>query len=103
MERCSPAVSIQWLKAKAKNTNTTKNICQWLRAYLSWVTKLRNKGEEIERLKPSRLVEILQQFYTEVKRKDGTDYKPLSLANMQAALDRRLREAGYMLYVLATD
>ena len=66
------------------------------------MTKLRNKEEEIERLKPSRLVEILQQFYTEVKRKDGTDYKPLSLANMQAALDRRLREAGYM-YSLLTS
>ena len=40
--------------------------------------------------------EILQQFYAEVKRKDDTDYEPSSLANMQAALDRRLMEAGYM-------
>ena len=63
--------------------------------YLSWV-KLRNKEQEIERLEPSRLDEILQEFYAEVKRKDGTDYEPSSLANMQAALDRSLREAGYM-------
>ena len=44
----------------------------------------------------SFLDEILQQFYAEVKRKDGTDYEPSSLANMQVALDRHLREAGYM-------
>ena len=44
----------------------------------------------------SFLDEILQQFYAEVKRKDGTDYEPSSLANMQAALDCHLREAGYM-------
>ena len=46
--------------------------------------------------------EILQQFYADVKRKDGTDYEPSSHANMQAALDRRLREAGYM-YSLLTN
>ena len=46
--------------------------------------------------------EILQQFYAEVKRKDTTDYEPSSLANMQSALDRRLREAGYM-YLLLTS
>ena len=49
---------------------------------------------ESKKLEPSRLDEILQQFYGEVKRKDGTDYEPSFLANMQAALDRHLREAG---------
>ena len=100
MERFSAKVSIEELKAKAKNTNTTKSTCQWLRVYL-WA-KIRNKEQEIERLEPSRLDEILQQFYAEVKRKDGTEYEPSSLANMQAALDRRLREAGYM-YSLLTS
>ena len=101
MERFSATVSIEDLKAKTKNTNTTKSACQWLRVYLSWA-KIRNKEQEIERLEPSRLNEILQQFYAEVKRKDGTDYKSSSLANMQAALDRCLREAGYM-YSLSTS
>ena len=99
MERFSAAVSIAELKAKAKNANTTKSTCQWLLVYLSWA-KLRNKEQKIERLEPSRLDEILLQFYAEVKRKDGTDYEPSSLANMEAALDRRLREAGYMYSLL---
>ena len=76
---------------KTKNANTTKNTCQWLRGYLSW-EKLGNKEQEIERLETSRLDEILQQFYAEMKRKDGTDYESSSLANMQAALDLHLRE-----------
>ena len=75
MERFSATVSIKELKIKAKNTNTTKSKCPWLRVYLSW-TKLRNKEQKIERLEPSRLDDILQQFYAEVKRKDGTDYEP---------------------------
>ena len=101
MERFSATVSIKELKAKAKNTNTTKSTCQWVPVYLSWA-KIRNKEQEIERLEPSRLDEILQQIYAEMKRKDGTDYEPSSLANMQAALDCRLREAGYM-YSLLTS
>ena len=75
MERFSATVSIKELKVQAKNTNTTKSKCQWLRVYLSW-TKLRNKEQKIERLERSRLDDILQQFYAEVKRKDGTDYEP---------------------------
>ena len=39
---------------------------------------------------------ILQQFYTKVKRKDGTENEPSTLANMQAALYCLLREASYM-------
>ena len=101
MEKFSPTVSIEELKPKAQNANTTKSTCQWLRVYL-FCAKLRNKEQEIERLEPSSLDEILQQFYAEVKRQDGTDYKLSSLANMQAALDRRLREAGYV-YSLLTS
>ena len=59
MERFYATLSIEELKTKAKNTKTIKSTYQWLRVYLSWA-KLRNKEEEIERLEPSRLDEILQ-------------------------------------------
>ena len=36
MVRFSATVSLEELKAKAKNTNTTKSTCQWLSVYLSW-------------------------------------------------------------------
>ena len=98
MKRFCATASIEELKAKAKNANATKSTCQWLRVYLSGA-KIRNKEEEIERLEPRKLGEIPQQFYAEVKRKDDTNYKPSSLANMQATLDCHLRVA----YVLVTD
>ena len=101
MERFSATVSLEKLKGKVKNTNTTKITCQWLRAYLSQA-KLRNKKQEIEKAPPSRLDGILQQFYAEVEWKDSTDYQPSSLTNMQAALDYSLRETGYM-YSLLTN
>ena len=46
--------------------------------------------------------EILQHFYAEVKTENGTGYEVSFLANVQAVLDRRLREAGYM-YSLLTS
>ena len=68
--------------------------------FLVWNLEATNKKPE--RLEPRRLGEILQQFDAEVKRNDGTDYEPSSLVNMQAALDYRRREAGYM-YSLLTS
>ena len=104
MERFSAIVSIEQIanntKAKANNANTTKSTCQWLRVCVCWA-KLRNKEQEVERLEPSRLDKILQQFWA-LKKKDGTDYESSSLANVQAALDRRLREVGDM-YLLLTS
>ena len=41
-------------------------VATWLQ--FSWV-KLKNKEQEIEKLQPNRLDEILQQFYAEVKKK----------------------------------
>ena len=35
MERFSVTASIEELKAKAKNANTTKSTCQWLSVYIS--------------------------------------------------------------------
>jgi len=35
------------------------------------------------------------QFYTECKKKNGDDYEPNSLANMQAGIERYLKDNGY--------
>ena len=59
MERVSTTTSIEELKSKAKNANTTKSTSQWMRVYISWA-KLRNKELEIERLAPDVLDDILQ-------------------------------------------
>ena len=38
---------------------------------------------------------ILQHFFGEINKKDGKDYEPSSLAAMQSAIDRYLRESNY--------
>ncbi len=38
---------------------------------------------------------VLQNFFAELKKKDGTDYEPESLCTMLAALDRHFRSSGF--------
>ena len=42
----------------------------------------------------AELDEKLQEFFAEVRKKDGSDYEPDSLPVMLASLDRHLKEAG---------
>ena len=55
--------------------------------WFSWA-KSRKKNEELETLGPATLDEVLQQFYLEVRRQDGSEYEQDSLKVMQAALER---------------
>lgn len=79
---------------KSKNINTSKATNNWMGVYLQWAGA---KGKEtcIEKLSPEILDVILQQFYAEIRKKNGQDYEPNSLAAMQAGLDRHLKEKGY--------
>lgn len=61
MTTFSATGSIEESEAKAKDGKTTKSTCQWLPAYLC-SAKLRNKKQDIKRLEPSILDEIVHQF-----------------------------------------
>ena len=45
-------------------------------------------------LSEHQLNELLQQFYAEIRKEDGTEYEPDSLRVMLAALDRHFKENG---------
>ena len=49
----------------------------------------------METISPAALDEILQKYYLEVRKQDGTDYEPDSLKVMQAALERYLSDKRY--------
>lgn len=51
--------------------------------------------ETIEMYEVSELNQTFQQFYAEVRNKDGNEYEPDSLRVMIAGLDRHLKECGY--------
>ena len=86
--------TIQELQNNAKNKNTSTSTKFWITVFKSWA-KQKRFPEEIETYEPSELDTALQQFYAEVRNKDGEDYEPDSLRVMIAALDRHVKEHGY--------
>ena len=95
------SVEVQELMEKAKNKNTSKATSNWMKVYCSWA-ELRGKEVNIENLSPEELDIVLQYFYVEVIKRDGSDYEPTSLSVMQAAIDRYLRNSGYMFSLLTS-
>ena len=83
----------------AVNKNTTKLTETWLRTYLEWVNE-KTKPKSTENLSPEDFDEVLGDFYTEIKKKDGSDYEPESLEVMQASLDCCLKNKGYMFSII---
>ena len=61
-----------------------------------WTTGEYTRGEErvLEDIPVEELDAVLCKFYAEVRRKDGEEYEPDSLAVMQASLDRHLKNVG---------
>ena len=90
--------TIQELQKNAKKT-TSMSTKYWITVIKSWA-KQKGFPEEIETYEPSELDTALQQFYAEVRNKDGEDYEPDSLLVMIAALDRHLKENGYKLSII---
>ena len=83
----------------AVNKNTKKSTETWLRTFLEWANE-KKKPKSIESLSPEDLDEVLGDFYTELKKKDGSDYEPESLGVMQASLDRYLKNKGYTVSII---
>ena len=86
--------AIEELQNNAKNKNTSISTKFWIAVFKSWA-KDKGFSEEIESYEASELDRTLQQFYAEVRNKDGQDYEPDSLRVMIAAIDRYLKEHGY--------
>lgn len=66
---------------------------------MEWANE-KKKPKSIENLSPEELDEVLRDFYTELKKKDGSDYEPQSLRVMQASLDRYLKNKGYKVSII---
>ena len=78
-------------KQKSLNKNTKKTTSTWMNAYRSWANE-KGEREDIENISPEQLNLLLERFYAEIRKKDGTNYEPESLGVMQASIDRFLRE-----------
>ena len=78
------------LEEASKSDNTSKSTNTWINVFNDWraCRGVVRSMEEFEN--PSDLDAILQMFYGEVRKRDGGEYEPDSLAVMQSSLDRYL-------------
>ena len=72
---------IQETLKDAENNNTNRSTTTWMRVWSSWA-KSRNINVYMETVAPATLDEVLQKFYLEVRKQDGTKYEPDSLKVM---------------------
>lgn len=81
---------INTLRSRNENSNTAKSTKTWLNVFNEWKLQ-RNEARRFEDIPPEELDAILCRFFAEIRKKDGGEYEPESLAVMQSALDRHLK------------
>ena len=78
----------------SKNKHTSKATSTCLRTYIRWAAN-NNKTVEIHTIEsPVELNRVLECFFASIKKLDGTEYEPVSLCALEAAIDRHLKEMG---------
>ena len=82
------------LKDKNKNGNTSRSTNTWVRRFKKWQE---DRGLHVDPtcIESQELGVVLQRFFAEIRKEDGSEYEPDSLRTMLSALDRYFREEGY--------
>ena len=70
-----------------------KSTVTWINHFETW-RKVRGIANELENIPVNDLDDILQSFFAEIQKSDGTEYKPECLRVMLSVMDRYLREKG---------
>ena len=99
MERFGSEKDVDFFVGNATNANTQRCTDKWVNCFKEWATA-KKVAHDIEKLAPFELDLILQNFFTEVRKKNGEEYEPNSLASLQAGLDRYLRIKNYKYSIL---
>ena len=79
-----------FFKNNNKNGNTEKATTNWIARYKQWAAE-NNFVQDLETLDATNLNNT---FFATVMKKDGKNYEPSSLGNMQSAIYRYLTEKG---------
>ena len=84
---------IQRLIGKNENTNTKRSTNTWVNRFEKWAAH-RGEPTDLATIQKDKLDGVLQRFYSELKKENGSDYEPDSLKVMQTSLNRYLLEKG---------
>lgn len=91
--------TVDFFKQNSKNQNTEYSTRTWVNNYKRWA-KNNGKEECLEKLDPVELNAVLENYFAKVKNQKGEDYEPSTLVNLQAAIDRYLKECNYKFSIL---
>ena len=78
---------IDTLKQASGSKNTKKSTLSWMRVFNNWKIT-HSYTEEIYAYQPEDLNLILEKFYVELWKTNGTDYELACLRVMMSSLDR---------------
>ena len=81
------ASDIDGLKQASSSRNTKKLTLSWMKVFNNWKIT-HSYTEEMLTYQPQDLNLILEKFYAELRKANGTDYEPTSLRFMMNYLDR---------------
>ena len=84
---------VQRLLEKNTNKNTHKSTNTWVRRLETWLNNVEIQSTLFQ-LNAKKLDELLCRFHVQLRKKDGSNYKPDSLRAMLAALDRHFKDNG---------
>ena len=70
-----------------------------MRVFNSWAA-LRGEVRPIYLLPPIDLDKVLQSFYAEVRKTNGDEHEPNSLASIQAGIDIYIKENNYHVSII---
>ena len=79
--------NIDALKQANSSKSTEKSTLSWMRVFNNWEIT-HSYTEEIHTYQPEDLNLILEKFYVELQKANGTDYEPAWLRVMMSSLDR---------------
>ena len=91
--------AVDFFKQNLKNQNTEYSTRTRVKNYKTWA-KNNDKGECLEKLDPVDLNDVLEKYFSNVKKQEGGEYEPSTLVNIQAAIDRFLKECRYQCSIL---
>ena len=85
---------------KAKDTESTQRSTEVGVKIFKLYLKERLYDPDFESYSKAQLADVLEQFYIEVRKEDGEEYKTGSLINIRAAINRHLKSNGHNINIL---
>lgn len=92
------------LNAQEKPRATAKHMLAAVKIFERWLIDSVHKiSRKVEEIPPPQLNIYLKDFFSSVKKVDGTEYNPVSLSTLRSSLDRYLREYNYPCSIVRSE